>query len=154
MKSSRLLILSALLVFVACDSIFHKVLLNSTSPGVCLDGSPAGHFVSEGTGANKSKFLLYFEGGLVCSGTDLSSTLESCYKKTETNQGSSNDLPDSFDGKLAGIVSGDATINPTFYDWTRIIFLYCDGSMHQGHKSQPVSYKGADLYFRGQNITQ
>ena len=26
--------------------------------------------------------------------------------------------------------------------------------MFQGHRTQPVSYKGTDLYFRGQNITQ
>jgi hypothetical protein len=151
---SRLLILVALLAIVLGDSIFTRVLLSSSSPGVCLDGSPAGHFVSEGSGVNKTKFLLYFEGGLVCSGSDLSSTLESCIKKMETDQGSSKYLPDSFNGTNFGIISGDPTINPTFYDWTRILFMYCDGSMHQGHKTQPVSYKGEDLYFRGQNITQ
>jgi len=30
---------------------------------------------------------------------------------------------------------------------------YCDGSGHQGSRSEPVLYKGAQLYFRGQNIT-
>jgi len=30
---------------------------------------------------------------------------------------------------------------------------YCDGSGHQGSRSEPVLYKGAKLYFRGQNIT-
>jgi hypothetical protein len=32
--------------------------------------------------------------------------------------------------------------------------MYCDVSMYQGHKNQSVPYKGADLFFRGQNITQ
>lgn len=52
------------------DSIFNKAVLNTTH-GLCLDGSPAAHFVSEGTGANKDKFLLYFEGGIACEGEDL-----------------------------------------------------------------------------------
>lgn len=30
---------------------------------------------------------------------------------------------------------------------------YCDGSLHQGYKSVPVSYKGKDLYFRGEKNT-
>jgi hypothetical protein len=52
------------------------------------------------------------------------------------------------------MLSGNATVNPHFFDWTRIIFTYCDGSLYQGHKTQPVAYKGTDLFFRGQNITQ
>lgn len=147
-------VVALLVASAVADSIFNKALLDSTSPGVCIDGSPAGHFVSEGSGVNRTKFLLYFEGGLTCGEGDLQSTLESCYQNLETNQGSSKYLPDSFNGRLAGILSGDVAINPHFSDWTRIIFMYCDGAMYQGHKAAPVSYKSTDLYFRGQNITQ
>lgn len=147
-------LLAVLLSLVTADSVFNKVLLASTSPGVCIDGSPAAHFVSEGAGVNKTKFLLFFEGGLTCGESDLQSTLDSCYQNLGTNQGSSKYLPSSFNGRLAGILSGEAGNNPHFHDWTRIIFMYCDGALYQGHKAQPVSYKSTDLYFRGQNITQ
>jgi hypothetical protein len=34
------------------------------------------------------------------------------------------------------------------------VFLkYCDGSGHQGTRSAPLLYKGAQLFFRGQNVT-
>lgn len=153
-RSLIALLLAVLLSTASADSTFNKFLLASTSPGVCIDGTPAAHFVSEGSGVNKTKFLLFFEGGITCGESDLQSTLESCYQNLETDQGSSKYLPDSFNGTFAGILSGSTTYNPHFYDWTRIIFMYCDGAMYQGHKAQPVSYKSTDLYFRGQNITQ
>jgi hypothetical protein len=31
---------------------------------------------------------------------------------------------------------------------------YCDGAGHQGSRSEPILYKGAQLYFRGQNNTK
>ncbi len=31
--------------------------------------------------------------------------------------------------------------------------MYCDGSGHQGTRTEPVSYKDAKLYFRGNNVT-
>jgi len=31
--------------------------------------------------------------------------------------------------------------------------MYCDGSGHQGTKSDSVKYKDANLYFRGNNVT-
>ena len=34
-----------------------------------------------------------------------------------------------------------------FYKAKKI--LYCDGTLHQGHKSSTVTVKGTSLYFRG-----
>ena len=31
---------------------------------------------------------------------------------------------------------------------------YCDGSLHQGFRKNPISYKGVDLYFRGAALTR
>ena len=39
--------------------------------------------------------------------------------------------------------------NPTFYDWTKIYAIYCDGSEHQGHRENPITFKDKQLYFRG-----
>ena len=39
--------------------------------------------------------------------------------------------------------------NSKFANWTKIVIRYCDGSQHQGHVDEPVSYKDAKLYFRG-----
>lgn len=153
MSHLRWIFLSTLVCFAVADSVFNKVVLNTSSPAKCLDGSPAAHFISNGTGANKNKFVLYFEGGITCFEPDTTSTLESCYNILQTNAGSSKYLPTSFNGQYAGIVSGDPAINPAHHDWTRVIFLYCDGSFHQGWKSSAVAYKGTDMWFRGQNIT-
>ena len=40
-----------------------------------------------------------------------------------------------------------------FKDWTKVYLKYCDGTGHQGTRSNPLSYKGATLYFRGHNVT-
>lgn len=34
------------------------------------------------------------------------------------------------------------------------MFAYCDGSFHQGNRISPVTYKDAQLYLRGSNITR
>jgi hypothetical protein len=67
--------------------------------------------------------------------------------------GSSKDYPNFLDLTNGGILSGDSGINPAYFDWTRVLFKYCDGSGHQGYRTAPVNYKGRDLYFRGHNIT-
>ena len=54
-----ILVFCLVTAIVSGDSIFNKAVLNTTQ-GLCLDGSSAAHFISEGTGANKEKFLLYF----------------------------------------------------------------------------------------------
>ena len=39
--------------------------------------------------------------------------------------------------------------NPVFWDWTKVFAIYCDGSVHEGNRPDPISYKGKKLYFRG-----
>jgi hypothetical protein len=41
-----------------------------------------------------------------------------------------------------------------FKDWTIAHLKYCDGTGHQGYKKDPIVYKGANLHFRGHNVTQ
>ena len=46
---------------------------------------------------------------------------------------------------------GYLSVDPSnkFANWTKVIFGYCDGSLHQGTRWNPISYKGTNLYFRG-----
>jgi hypothetical protein len=50
-----------------------------------------------------------------------------------------------------GLISTDPVRNPLFHDWNKFFFIYCDGSEYTGSRTDPVSYKDAQLYFRGYN---
>lgn len=141
-------------VLVVClsDSLFQRQLLKSPT-AVCLDGSPGAYYISEGTGENRNKVLIYFQGGGWCGSDDLSTTLESCYQRSLSDLGSSKNYTPTLNFTTGGVLSGDAVLNPEFYSWTRVFFSYCDGSGHQGYKNASVSYKSTSLYFRGENIT-
>ena len=39
--------------------------------------------------------------------------------------------------------------NNIFANWTKAVFIYCDGSFHQGNSKDPVKYRDTQLYFRG-----
>ena len=51
------------------------------------------------------------------------------------------------------VLSNDVDSNPMYWSWTKVFVPYCDGSLHQGSKIQPISYKGKNLFFRGANNT-
>ena len=51
---------------------------------------------------------------------------------------------------LEGIISLNS--DTVYKNWTKVIFGYCDGAMHQGSNANPISYKDTKLYFRGNNI--
>jgi len=36
-----------------------------------------------------------------------------------------------------------------FATWTKVLIMYCDGSMHQGSNSDSFRYKDSELFFRG-----
>lgn len=52
-----------------------------------------------------------------------------------------------------GYLSTDPALSK-FASWTKVLVMYCDGSLHQGSNSQGVSYKDAVLYFRGADNTR
>lgn len=132
------------------DSDPNLYLVKVTQPdALCLDGSPAAYYISKE--GDPKKIYIHFEGGGVCFGPDsINQTLDRCFQRSKTDQGSSISYPDTvkFDD---GVLSTNEESN--FKDWTRVLLKYCDGSGHQGTRKNPVSYKGADLYFRGHNIT-
>lgn len=65
--------------------------------------------------------------------------------------GSSIPWPDKLIAE--GYLSLDPNINK-FANYTKFIFGYCDGSLHQGFAPDPIKYKDALLYFRGAAITR
>jgi hypothetical protein len=150
--SKSCLILALLVGLALQDSIYNQNIL--TDPDAkCLDGSPGSYYVSEGSGVNKTKFVVYFEGGGWCGAGDLATTLESCYQRSRTDLGSSKAYPKSYNLAGWGLLAGEANVNHLYYDWTRIYIKYCTGTGHQGTKSASVSYKGTELWFRGHNVT-
>lgn len=67
---SSALILSILYCLVNAD--VYKLVLHSKDRGaMCLDGSPAGMYIHEGSGINKTKYMIYFDGGGFCGGPTL-----------------------------------------------------------------------------------
>lgn len=146
-------LLAALLVCALSSSVFTLVKHSVDTGARCLDGSSAALYYSLGSGVNQNQFLIFFEGGGLCTGANLSSTLDSCYKRSQSDLGSSNKYPASRDLSNYGVLSGNSAANPVFFDWTRVFVPYCDGSEHMGTRQIPISYKGLDLYFRGTNNT-
>lgn len=115
----------------------------------CLDGTPPVLYLHEG--GDEKRFLLYFIGGGICSGLTIDSAIEDCYKRSKTILGSSDPWPEKLDGE--GYLSPDPAKNK-FASWTKIVFGYCDGSLHQGNRENPIPYKDTELYFKGAAITR
>lgn len=90
-------------------------------------------------------------GGASCGAQDLSQTLESCYQRSKIHLGSSSYWPQK--NTFEGILSNDPDKN-IFSNWTKAVFLYCDGAFHQGYSKNPIKYKDTSLYFRGAAITR
>lgn len=67
---------SAIILFIlyslANADLYNLVLHSKDRGAMCLDGSPAGMYIHEGTGVNKTKYLVYFDGGGFCGGSSLS----------------------------------------------------------------------------------
>ena len=146
MKSIQLLLLFVCLTTLSVSDGPYKKVIHTTDPNAkCLDGSPPILYVHEGS--DRTRIVIYFVGGGLCSGLTLDEAIEDCYKRSKTNLGSSSiDWPDTLDVK--GFLSANDPTNK-FANWTKIIIGYCDGSLHQGNRKNPISYKGTNLYFRG-----
>lgn len=136
-----------IIVLTSAASLEYKKVMLEDPQALCLDGSQAAYYIHV---ADPKKVMLFFEGGAWCGDSDLPATLENCYQRSKSNLGSSTNYPDSYSWDN-GIFSEDP--NNYFSNWTRVYLSYCDGAGHQGTRSDPILYKGAELFFRGQNIT-
>jgi len=137
--------LAALLLVgaVALNRPYRKVVHNVDPEAKCLDGSPAAIYLSEG---DPNHILMYFEGGGSCGSNSLSNTIENCYQRSKIHLGSSIYFPQ--ENSFEGILSNDPNRN-IFSNWTKAVFMYCDGAFHQGNSKDAIRYKDTQLYFRG-----
>lgn len=71
---------------------YTKLIHNTDPDAKCLDGSPPMIYLHEG--GDTKNIMFYFIGGGACMGTDLPSTLESCYKRSKGRLGTSKTWPD------------------------------------------------------------
>jgi len=137
-----------ILPFCLTQEAYQKIIHNVDPDAKCLDGSPAVLYLHEGDPHN---ILFYFQGGGVCGDQTLNKTVENCYQRSKTYQGSSIYWAQTL--KAEGILSTDPNKN-IFANWTKVIMIYCDGAFHQGYTKAPLKYKDAQLYFRGALITR
>ena len=125
----------------------HELHLLSTAPSsgaICLDGSPPGIYLRNGSGIGKSKWIIFFEGGAWCHDDD------TCYKRSSTELGSSKCFARFL--RLEGLLSNQARYNPDFYNWTSVFVRYCDGGSFTGDRAKPLKVDKKRLYFRGRRI--
>lgn len=122
------------------------LLTNASDKGaVCLDGSPPGIYLRNGKGSDRSKWIVFLQGGAWCHDA------ETCYERSSTALGSSKCYTRHFTD-VQGLLSSQTRNNPDFYKWTVVFVAYCDGSSFTGNRDKPFKFKDKLLYFRGRRI--
>ncbi|XP_027775200.1 pectin acetylesterase 8-like isoform X2 [Solanum pennellii] len=119
------------------------ILESAVSKGaVCLDGTPPAYYYEKGHGEGANNWIIYFRGGEWCY------NVIDCVARTTTEKGSSKYAPKQ--RSFYGILSNNKTINPDFYNWNRVMVIYCDGSSFTGDVElvDPIT----KLHFRGARI--
>ena len=135
---------------LAAPKLYHKVQHNTDPEAKCLDGSPS--IIYEHAGGVTENIMIFFLGGGLCGDTTLEKTLETCYKRSKSFEGTSTVWPFELPSyAVEGYLSTDPSKN-AFANWTKFFIPYCDGTLHQGYAKEPVKYKDAELYFRGSKI--
>ena len=66
MKNLLLGFFAVLAYLSTCQEMFTLVKHPQNRGAACLDGSPAGLYYHEGKGANKNKYIMYFDSGGYC----------------------------------------------------------------------------------------
>ncbi|GFP92136.1 protein notum homolog, partial [Phtheirospermum japonicum] len=106
---------------------------------VCNDGSSAAYYYSPGFGEGVNNWLILLNGGGWCI------TDDGCAKRLKDRTGSSiyNDQTTYF----GAIRSANQAENPDFYNWNRVLVVYCDGSSFMGNAFHPrIASRGARIF--------
>jgi hypothetical protein len=111
---------------------------------VCLDGSNPGFYITKGSGSGANKWVLYFKGGGWCY------TEERCAQRAKTDLGSSTKFAKTF--AFSGIMDSQASVNPTFANYNRVVMYYCDGASFSGNADAISNTTGLPLHFRGKRV--
>jgi len=115
-----------------------------TDGAVCLDGTPGMYYFKPGSEANSTKWILHLLGGGLCL------TDAECVLRSKSYMGSSSIWPPTF--KYGGPLNDDPKINPDFYDWNHVLFVYCDGACFSGDVTEPVQVGSDTIYYRGHRV--
>ena len=95
-------------------------LVDPASGGLCLDGTPSGFWIRNGSGADARNYIIHLQGGGWCT------SLSDCLARSKSTLGSSSQWPSqpqyaSADGGEHGMISPDPSVNSLFANWT-IVF--------------------------------
>ncbi|CAI5483910.1 unnamed protein product, partial [Closterium sp. Yama58-4] len=83
---------------------------------------------------------------------------QSCAGRARTRLGSTEhartaaEMVDARTGGMNGMLSFNKTVNPAFYNWNAVYFIYCDGGSFSGNQDEPVRFNGIPLYMRGRKV--
>jgi len=130
-----------------------RLLPETASEAVCLDGSRPGYYYRPGRGEAASSFKLHLMGGNWCMDGD------DCLQRSRGFLGGSTAWPaepphggsnGSWDLGTFGLMSDAGT--GKFANWTAVWFMYCDGSSFASHREQPLLVNGTKVHLRGRAI--
>eukprot|EP00475_Leptophrys_vorax_P005965 TRINITY_DN13628_c0_g3_i3.p1 TRINITY_DN13628_c0_g3~~TRINITY_DN13628_c0_g3_i3.p1 ORF type:complete len:565 (+),score=6.80 TRINITY_DN13628_c0_g3_i3:253-1947(+) len=124
----------------------------------CLDGSPPGYHYRPGAGDGLFNWHINLPGGGWCFDQG------KCVERTQTYLGTSNGYPvdptvnrtasEALGIKLGGLLSGNRTANPGFYNWNLVRLIYCDGGAFAGTRGKVAVNASTTIYLDGWNILQ
>lgn len=72
--------------------------------------------------------MISFDSGGFCGAGSLNDTLEACYQRSSTGLGTTKNAKPFKNFDKDGVLSTDSSLNPIFYNWTKIFAIYCDGA--------------------------
>ncbi|KAL6573257.1 hypothetical protein OROHE_001716 [Orobanche hederae] len=106
---------------------------------VCNDGSPAAYYYDPGFGDGVNNWFIYLQGGGWCNSD------ENCGYRLKSGVGSSKYNNQTV--YFGQIKSANKSVNPDFYNWNRIIVVYCDSSSFMGNAHHPkIASRGARIF--------
>ena len=108
---------------------------------VCNDGQPATFFVRPGSGDGKASWVVFLEGGGLCS------SIEECNRRPAVRR---SPAPAKRPVPSTGILSTDAASNPDFHDWNAAFLPYCSSDFWLGDRAASEATGG--FAFRGARI--
>jgi hypothetical protein len=122
----------------------HEVKDARQREAVCNDGSPAAFYFQPGSGADRRKWIVFFQGGGGCA------TDAACATRwtDQHNLMTSSRLPQRLE--YGGFLSSLSSENPDFGHFNRVLVHYCSSDAYAGDGERQVD--GRTLQFRGHRI--
>lgn len=135
---------------VASTEIMKKYTVKNatTREAVCNDGSPATFYYRKGTGSGTDKWVVFMEGGGFCLSE------QDCAARWKTQHGLMTSSGDPDEVRKDGLLSGDPSQNPDFYNWNQVMLMYCSSDRWSGDSQQALTMDGKPIVFKGSKIVQ